>query len=79
MWISGTVSFDTGDWMQRKIVGFYQDEAGDWTAMLECGHGRHVRHDPPWTVREWVTTEAGRAEWIGRLMECTKCDEQASK
>ncbi len=60
--------------MQRAIVGFEQDEHGHWVARLECGHGVHVRHDPPWTVREWVVTEAGRAERLGALMECKKCE-----
>jgi hypothetical protein len=35
--------------MQRQVVSFYQDEQGHWAAMLECGHGQHIRHDPPWT------------------------------
>ena len=43
---------------------------GDWVAKLECGHGLHVRHNPPWEVRAWVITEAGRAERVGRQMEC---------
>jgi hypothetical protein len=47
--------------MQTTVVGFYQDEDGHWAARLECGHGQHVRHDPPWMVREWVMTEEGRA------------------
>lgn len=63
--------------MQRKIVGFYHDEEGDWTAQLECGHGLHMRHNPPWEVREWITTEAGRAGWIGHRVECKKCDIEA--
>lgn len=63
--------------MQRKIVGFDQDEEGHWRAWLECGHRQHVRHDPPWMVREWVTTEAGRTKWVGRAIECGKCDEEA--
>jgi hypothetical protein len=64
--------------MQRAIVGFYQDEEGHWVAWLECGHGRHVRDDPPWMVREWVRTEAGRAEWLGRSMECRRCEDEAA-
>ncbi len=63
--------------MQRKIVGFYQDEEGHWTAQLECGHGRHVRHNPPWETREWLTTEAGRMQWVGKMLECKKCEEVA--
>src|SRR5438270_527248 len=62
--------------MQRAVVGFYQDEEGHWAARLECGHGQHVRHDPPWMVREWVISEEGRAARIGRLMECKLCDEE---
>ena len=47
------------------LAGFHQDEEEHWVAELECGHGQHVRHDPPWQVRTWVTTEAkgGAAGW----------------
>jgi Protein of unknown function (DUF3565) len=62
--------------MQRQVISFYQDEEQHWVARLDCGHGQHVRHDPPWMVREWVTNEAGRAARIGSSMECRKCDEQ---
>lgn len=61
--------------MRRAITGFEKDEEGHWRALLECGHGQHVRHDPPWTVREWVTTEEGRASRVGSVLECKKCDE----
>ena len=57
----------------RRIVGYHLDEVGDWVAELECGHGQHVRHDPPWQLRPWVTTEAGRAEHLGTTLECVKC------
>jgi hypothetical protein len=63
--------------MQRAVVGFYQDEEGHWASRLECGHGQHVWHDPPWMVREWVVSEEGRAARIGSLMECKRCDEEA--
>ncbi|HEY5056845.1 MAG TPA: DUF3565 domain-containing protein [Acidobacteriaceae bacterium] len=62
--------------MQQKIVGFERDEEGHWVARLECGHGQHARHDPPWTLREWVTTEEGRAERIGMMLDCKRCDEE---
>jgi len=65
--------------MQREVVGFYQDEEGHWVAQLACGHGRHVRHDPPWTVRAWVRTEEGRAAWIGSHMDCRRCEDEAGK
>lgn len=62
--------------MNRKITGFHQDERLDWVADLECGHGQHVRHNPPWMVRPWVTTPEGRAQWLGAELECKRCDEE---
>jgi hypothetical protein len=61
--------------MQQAITGFHQDEAQYWVADLACGHTQHVRHDPPWMVREWVTTAEGRASRIGTMLECKRCDE----
>ncbi|HVE77947.1 MAG TPA: DUF3565 domain-containing protein [Gemmatimonadaceae bacterium] len=58
----------------RHVVGFRQDEGGDWVAELECGHGQHVRHDPPWQLRPWVTTAEGRAAFLGTVLDCRKCD-----
>lgn len=65
--------------MQRRVIGFYQDEQSHWVARLDCGHSQHVRHDPPWMLREWVTSEAGRAPRIGSWMECKRCDEEDSR
>ena len=62
--------------MDRKILRFRQDAAGDWMAELECGHLQHVRHDPPWLTREWVLTEAGRLGRIGTALWCRLCDER---
>jgi hypothetical protein len=62
--------------MQRRITGFHQDEHGDWVAELECGHGQHVRHNPPWTNRPWVTTAEGRAQYLGQALRCRKCEEE---
>jgi len=61
--------------MNRTIVGFSADTEGHWRAELECGHYQHVRHDPPLRTREWVLTEKGRAERLGQMLECRKCDE----
>jgi Protein of unknown function (DUF3565) len=65
--------------MQRAVVGFEQDEEGHWVALLECGHGQHVGHDPPWTVREWVVTGPGRAARLGTRLECKLCDESQER
>ena len=59
--------------MERRIVGFHQDEERHWVAELDCGHTQHVRHDPPWQVRPWVTTAEGRAEHLGTSLECPGC------
>lgn len=60
--------------IQRAIIGFHTDEQGDWVAELECGHGQHVRHRPPWQLRPWVITAAGRARHIGHELRCKKCE-----
>lgn len=59
--------------MERRITGFHQDAEGQWVAELECGHTRHVRHEPPWTVRDWVLSPEGRASRLGSLVECLEC------
>ena len=60
--------------MLRKIVDYRQDEVNDWVAVLECGHGQHIRHDLPLTNRPWVLTPAGRAQFIGHVLNCKICD-----
>jgi Protein of unknown function (DUF3565) len=57
----------------RKIVDFHLDEQLDWVAELECGHGQHVRHNPPFTRAHWVTTPQGRLEHIGQKLNCLAC------
>jgi hypothetical protein len=59
--------------IKRKIVSFSQDETGAWAAELECGHAQHVRHDPPWMNRPWVTTPEGRAGFLGHELKCIEC------
>ncbi len=63
--------------MMRPISGYHQDDEGHWVAELACGHFQHVRHDPPWMHREWVTTHAGRELMIGLELGCKKCVENA--
>jgi hypothetical protein len=62
--------------MRQKIVGFHQDEERHWVADLQCGHTQHVRHNPPWMNRSWVTTFEGRVQRLGHELECKRCDEE---
>jgi hypothetical protein len=55
--------------MEQKITGYHLDHEDHWVAELECGHGQHVRHDPPWQVRDWVVTH------FGSILNCVRCDE----
>lgn len=61
--------------MNRAIVGYHLDEQGDWVADLVCGHGQHVRHQPPFFSRPWVMTPEGREQQLGQLLFCTRCQE----
>ncbi|MGD8748088.1 MAG: DUF3565 domain-containing protein [Balneolaceae bacterium] len=65
--------------MKKDITGFYKDDCGDWVARLECGHTQHVRHNPPWTLRPWVTTKEGRNKHLGCRLDCKKCDRNEPK
>ena len=65
--------------MRQAIIGFHQDEQLDWVAELACGHFQHVRHNPPWTNRPWVMTQAGRTSKLGELLECVKCNRNEVK
>lgn len=60
--------------MQQAIIGFHVDEENDWVADLACGHGQHMRHNPPWQNRPWVMSEQGRQEKLGVMLACKKCD-----
>ena len=60
--------------MKRAITGFARDEEGDWVAELDCCHGQHVRHRPPFVNRPWAASEAGREAMIGRELNCRRCD-----
>ena len=60
--------------VKQPITGYHIDDEGHWVAQLACGHNQHVRHDPPWIVREWVTTPSGRDEMLGHRLVCKKCE-----
>jgi tellurite resistance-related uncharacterized protein len=56
------------------MIGFHEDDDGEWVAELDCLHSQHVRHRPPFQVRAWVTTEAGRTGRLGGELDCPLCD-----
>lgn len=60
--------------MERPITGFDTDSEGDPIAILGCGHAQHVRHNPPFINRPWVTSEQGRSSMIGKMLNCVRCD-----
>lgn len=65
--------------MKQAIIGYHKDEEDDWVAELECGHNQHVRHNPPWQLRPWVTTKEGRNEHLGNTLDCKKCERNEPK
>ena len=60
--------------MKRAIAGFHLDGEGDWIADLDCGHGQHVRHRPPFVNRPWVVSDTGREAMLGTELDCVRCD-----
>lgn len=60
--------------MKRRIIGFHRDDEAHWVADLDCGHGRHVRHDPPFVERPWVLDATQRDARRGDTLDCVRCD-----
>lgn len=60
--------------MKQVIIDYHLDEEHHWVAELACGHNQHVRHQPPWAERAWVTSEVGRAGMLGFALDCKKCE-----
>lgn len=60
--------------MERAITAFEVDNEGDPIAILCCGHPQHVRHQPPFINRPWVTSEEGRKSMVGKMLNCVRCD-----
>ena len=59
--------------MHHAIIGYFQDEAGQWFAKLDCGHGQQLMQDAPAANNAWVQSQMGRDDKIGVLMICPKC------
>ncbi|MCP3856757.1 MAG: DUF3565 domain-containing protein [Actinomycetia bacterium] len=60
--------------MDRTVTGFRTDGDDGWVAILDCHHGRHVRHHPPWPEGPWAQTEEGRQSMLGTVVDCPKCE-----
>src|ERR1019366_6119471 len=60
--------------VDRAICAYHLDDQGDWVAELSCGHAQHVRHRPPFQLREWVLEPEGRTEHLGTSLNCPRCD-----
>lgn len=43
-------------------------------AEVSCGHDQHVRHRPPFQLREWVIDAVGRDSRVGTPIECSLCE-----
>ena len=72
---SWSVTVQASQSVKRQIVGYHQDEEHHWVAELVCGHTQHVRHDPPWQIRPWVTSDEGRQSHLGSTLDCRRCNE----
>lgn len=60
--------------MNQPITGYHKDDQNDWVAELRCGHFQHIRHNPPWEVREWTQSPEERDSHLGHLLYCKKCE-----
>ncbi|WP_394559452.1 DUF3565 domain-containing protein [Aquipseudomonas alcaligenes] len=58
---------------RARLLGFHQDEDGHWVADLSCGHTQHLRHQPPWQNRAWVTDPEQRQRHLGQPFACGWC------
>jgi len=59
--------------MKRKILSFETDQDKEWRVVLDCGHRRHLRHDPPRETRPRLDDPEARQAVVGRRIECGRC------
>jgi tellurite resistance-related uncharacterized protein len=59
--------------LQRTILEFEKDEEDDWRVVLDCGHKRHLRHDPPREIRPQLSDPSVRESAIGNTIDCGRC------
>ena len=60
--------------MQQPIVSYHKGDEDHWVANLSCGHSQHVRHRPPWEIRNWVTSQQGRDAMLGYNLDSKLCE-----
>lgn len=59
--------------MERTILEFETDEDGEWRVVLDCGHKRHLRHEPPRESRPELSDPEARESAIGKTIDCGRC------
>jgi hypothetical protein len=60
---------------ESAIVGYHQDEGGDWIAELACDHQQHVRHQPPFHRQPWILEADARRQRLGTPLRCRLCEQ----
>lgn len=68
-----TSESDRGPDGRVTLQGLHQDQDGHWVAELSCGHTQHLRHQPPWQNRPWVTDPLARQRHLGQPFICGWC------
>lgn len=62
--------------MERTILEFEIDEEGDWRVLLDCGHKRHLRHEPPREIRPELADPQARESAVGKSINCGRCQQR---
>lgn len=65
--------------MKQKIVAYHKEDEDPWVAQLVGWHFQHVRRDPAWTNRTWVTDQEGRDSMRGFELNCKKSEQGAER
>lgn len=60
----------------RTILGWRREAADTVVSTLDCGHDRHVRHQPPLSSHAWVLDDAACDARVGASIECLRCGQR---
>lgn len=77
--VTGTESDRGTDRRATVLLGFHHDEDNHWVADLSCGHTQHLRHQPPWQNRAWVTDPLERQRHLGQPFACGWCATESAQ